>query len=224
MLRKVSALCHALRARRNAKQGRIRDDDRPTTIERTLMPSKSTNPKSKMFPDDADVLLTERDGRLYETTAIPIRSEDGQGYPIDRLYAVALRAMEKALTGDDGICPLTLRANRSTHSDPAGQPQLIPTSEDERKLGPKFTFPLGRIIYKAGPGQQVERLSLVGEAAYDWTVSNTGIGGGKLSNRDTRAGPAGIRSRQGRPTKGHRTGNAAKRGRRNAPPGRERRS
>lgn len=139
----------------------------------------------EMFPDtdpefdDAAVAAFANGGALWERATFTIRAENGKSFVIDRLYRDALRHGVGSTADAKGQLALMLYAD-------SDNPRLFPAAPDEREHGPEKTFPLGRIIHNAGPGEQVERLSKAGERSRDWTVANTRISGGKEDNKPTR--------------------------------------
>lgn len=124
--------------------------------------------------------LVEVGSELQERVAFPIRSEDGAVFIIDYRYREAIRFGLDALTDETGQPALRL------YADDKGSPRLIPVATEERRNGPSFTFPIGRIIHDAGPCEQVERRSKAGDKAREWTVANTRKSGGKAHNEATR--------------------------------------
>lgn len=138
------------------------------------------------FDDTRLDVVDGPNGEFSVVSGFPIRSEDGAVFLIDAAYAEAFRVAFEFLSEGNGRYALTIHANRSNKTDSGGAPAFIPTSPVERKDG-VHRFPLGRIIWDAGPYQQVERKSRVGAKASDWTVSNTEVSGGREDNRQTRA-------------------------------------
>ncbi|MBO6540184.1 MAG: hypothetical protein JJ969_12380 [Rhizobiaceae bacterium] len=132
-----------------------------------------------MFPN-TDSETVEYGNEIQERVSFPIRAEDGKEFLIDRLYRDALRQGVGATVDAEGHVALMLYAE-------ADNPRLFPADPAERQHGPDKTFPLGRIIHDAGLGEQVERLSKVGDHSRNWTIANTRISAGKKDNRRTRA-------------------------------------
>lgn len=138
------------------------------------------------FTEATEIIHKYTEIELSEPVAFAVKSADGKHFLINRLYNEAFEIVLQHLTSPDGICALTVSANKSTKSDIAGSPRLIPTSKDEREHGPEISFPLGRIIWRASGGDQVQRKETGDDFAFDWTVQNTYLAGGKQDNQNTR--------------------------------------
>lgn len=146
---------------------------------------KNLADKKTPFDGNTPHLVEDTSGEVNEIVEFPIKAEGNRAYWIDLRYGDAFQVGLEHLTFD-GVCALTLSANRSQSGDDAGVPRLIPTSIEERSHGPEFSFPLGRIIHDCGASQQVERRELKGLRSFHVTVENTFVSGGKASNTHTR--------------------------------------
>jgi hypothetical protein len=114
-------------------------------------------------------IIDGKDGSFQSTSGFIVRSAGSDPIIIDQLYADAFAIAYDHTTSNEGIASLLLDLNAG-----ADEPRLFP-----KVAAGADGLALGRIIWNAGEGEQVQRISKAEGSYRNWTVANTRVVSGK---------------------------------------------